>query len=647
MHLQLIDWLVILAYVVCALWIGISFSRRASRSVDEFFLSGRSLPWWLAGTSMVATTFAADTPLVITGWVRDYGIWKNWLWWSFGLTTLFGVFLFSRLWRRGGVMTKAEIAELRYGGAGAKSLRAFLGVMHSGFTNTITMCWVLLAAAKIVDVLFAVDKSVALVCACVIALSYSLLAGFWGVVLTDMLQFVMSMVGAVVLALLAWQAIGYTDGLLAAAAHGVGFQPDTLRLFPAPGEGTWLDTAFWTTPLVILAVNLGLSWWAVEGVDGGGLEVQRVCASRDERHGMLAVLWYAVTHYALRPWPWILVGLASIVILPHQVIHSPQAGTVVGIEAEQIVIQPEGAGAPVPVSIRGVEMQSWHPIPTVKVGDAVEVDQVIGKTDSERAYVVMMLRYLPVGLLGLVAASLFAAFMSTIDTHVNLAASFFVNDLYRRFWRPEADPKHYVFIARVASIGVMCVAGILAYLATSISDLFQFFLAFLSGVGPVYVLRWLWWRIRASTEIAAMVTSALVTTALTVFDVQWSMGPLSPEGNLLHEGRLIIVVTASSSVALLSMLFTRCPAPETLVPFYEKVRPPGCWGPVAELASTAGKASPWFPILTGVLGGVGLVYGLLFGIGLLILGDNGAAAVGGAAASVGGVIVAWSLRRLR
>ena len=301
------------AYVVFALTAGAVLARRGSGGADDFFLAGRKLPWWLAGTSIVATTFAIDTPLVITGWVRDFGIWKNWLWWCYAITGLVTGFVFARWWRRGAVMTKAEFAELRYGDRGARWLRGFLGALHAGFVDVIGLCWVLLAAAKIVDVLFGVDKVVALAFACAIALAYSLAAGLWGVVVTDFAQFTLSMIGAVVLAVLAWQAIGGAPALWEAVASGA-VPADRLAFLPPPGPGTPLEASFWTTPVAALAVYLGLAWFAVESADGAPLTVQRISATRDERQGVLAVVWFAVANNALRPWPWIVVAIASLLV---------------------------------------------------------------------------------------------------------------------------------------------------------------------------------------------------------------------------------------------------------------------------------------------------------------------------------------------
>ncbi|MEM7167018.1 MAG: sodium:proline symporter, partial [Planctomycetota bacterium] len=370
MQLQAIDWFVIGAYVVFAISVGMALARRASRSVDEFFLSGRTLPWWIAGTSMVATSFAADTPLVVTGWVRDFGIWKNWLWWCYCTTSMLGVFIFVRLWRRGGVMTKAELAELRYGGPEAKVLRGTLGVFHAFLTNTIVLCWVMLAAAKIAEGLFEIDKALALTIACALSMSYSLLSGFWGVVLTDLLQFIMSVVGAIVLAAFAWHACSGMEGIQAAISNGA-IDASRLQLFPGDGDWDFWRSDFWTAPIAGLCVYFGLSWWAAEIVDGSGVTVQRVAACRDERHGVLAVLWFTIAHYALRPWPWIVVALASLVILPTIEIEAPVAGKVhevIDADGVQAVLIDSATGrVRVPI-VHDQATADWGPIVKVKAG---------------------------------------------------------------------------------------------------------------------------------------------------------------------------------------------------------------------------------------------------------------------------------------
>ena len=659
MDLHLLDWALIVGYALFALAVGLYFRKRAGEDIEEFFLSGRTLPWWIAGTSMVATTFASDTPLVISGWVRTDGIWQNWQWWTTATCGMITVFLFARYWRRGEVVTAAELAELRYGGGEAKVLRGFLGVYQSLITNTIILCWVIVAAKKIMAAVFGIDPVVAVASACALALVYSVLSGFWGVVVTDVVQFTMAMIGAVVLAAVVWGEVGGTSGVLEAAAAGAGgFTPDTLRFFPAAGEGSFFDASFWTVSFATVFVFLGVQWWAYEYVDGGILAVQRISAAKSERDGMLAYLWYAVAHFALRPWPWIMVGIASLIVFPRIEVRSPVAGTVTSVEAEVVQVLPDGAKAPLEWTLPELgqaDEPKWYPKKVaVSVGSAAKPTRVkegdlIASTDPESAYLFMMGRFLGLGLLGLVVASLLAAFMSTIDTHVNLASSFFVNDVYRRFVRPDGTDKHYVLVARLASAGVLAIGAALALQNDSISFLFGFFMSFLAGLGPVYVARWLWWRVRASSEIVAILTSSIVATWLAFVQPKgWDLGALSDGGVLTAAGRLLIVVAASLTTVGLSLLLTKARDPRDLVEFYRRVRPIGWWGPVRELCPDVPSSRPEVaPIVTGSIAGIGMIYGLLFAVGSLLLGRTGAGTTCAAVAAVCALLVARSLRQLR
>ena len=647
MRLTWIDWGVVLVFIAYSLWIGLRYTRKASQSVEQYFLSGRTLGWWLAGTSMVATSFSADTPLVVTGWVRDGGVWKNWVWWCFAVGGVLHVFFFARWWRRGEVMTKAELVELRYGGAGARFLRGSLGAIHAFVTNTITLCWVLLASAKILDVMFGLPKGTALVAASVLTLLYTAASGFWGVILTDQFQFVVAMLGMIVLGVISWQAVDGMEGLAAAQASGA-LGPDMLRFFPPPGPGAWLDASFWSPPLTALFVYLGVAWWAHESVDGTATAVQRISAARDERQGMLAMLWFNVAHYALRPWGWIATALASLILLPTIEVRAGAAGTVREVGEHALVLAPHSGAANVTLSLQPAgSTDDWKPVPLVAAGELVAEGALVARTDSEAAYVTMMGRYLPVGLLGLMVASLLAAFMSTVTTHINLAASYFVNDVYRRFVARTADDRHYIGVARLSSVAVLAISGTLAYFATSISELFLFLLAFLSGVGPVYVLRWLWWRVRASTEITAMLASCATASALTVFDQGWHLGPLSPGGVLSNEGRLILTVLISTLCALGSLLVTRAPDPAELVPFYRRVRPFGAWGPVRALTGLTAPRGELAQALLGSLGSLAAILGLTLGMGFWLLDRDGPLLLSCAAAGAGILATVLSLRRLQ
>jgi Na+/proline symporter len=651
--LHALDWAILVAYFAAMLWIGVRYAARASRSLDEYFLSGRSLPWWLAGTSMVATSFSCDTPLLIAGWVRDYGIWKNWAWWCYAVSGCLQVFLFARWWRRAEVMTKAELVELRYGGAGARILRGALGTLHAVLTNTLIMAWVLLAAAKISEALFAIDKRWALAIACVLAASYSVMAGFWGVVMTDLVQFALAMAGAAVVGAAAWKHVGGSAAVHAAALAGR-IRGEALALFPPAGPGGLLDASFWTVSLAAACVYLGVSWWAVESVDGASAAVQRIAASRTEREGLLATLWFNVAHYALRPWSWIVVGLASLLVLPTIEVRAPHAGTLQSMEASALVLRASD-GSPTRIALDAAPAErDWRPAPApgLAPGRELEAGQVLARTDSESAYVVLLKRYLPVGLLGLVVASLVAAFMSTIDTHMNLAASFFVNDVYRRFLRRDGSTDHHILVARVASAGALVLGASIAAQTDSIRDLFLFFVALLGGVGPVYLLRWVWWRVRASTELTAMAASVLATFVLTphggweLLSEAWPPGPLAPGGVLTPEGRVLLVVGFSLACVLVSLLVTRAPDPRTLVAFYRRVRPVGAWGPVRALCPDVGPPRELGAALAGSAGGLALVYGLMLAPAGWLLDRPGVLAVALASAVLGALIVAAALRKL-
>jgi Na+/proline symporter len=643
MQMAPLDLVILGIYVAFAIGVGFYFRQRASKDPDQFFLAGRKLPWWVVGTSMVATTFAADTPLVITGWVRDGGIWRNWLWWCFAVGGMLTVFLFSRYWRRLGVMTQAEFAEMRYGGQGATAWRAARGFFHAFLTNPIVLCWVLLAAAKISDVLFDIDKTTSLGIACAICLSYSLMSGFWGVAVTDLVQFCLAMIGAIALAVIAWDAVGGQQEILTQLAGKGGVSGEILGFLPSPGSGSWTDLSFWTTPLAAVAVYLGVSWWATAGIDGGTVVVQRIAASKSPAHGSIGTLWYNIANYALRPWMWIAVALASLLVVPHgEPIVSPVAGTVVEISDDQKhVIIESTTGDRTEISIESID--GWAGVlPTLRVDveDTVEESTVIASTDSEKAYVVMMVRFLPVGLLGIVVASLLAAFMSTIDTHVNLAASYYVNDLHRRFFQRKKRPEFYVTVARIASAVILIEGALLASISSSISDLFTFFLAFLGGVGPIYLLRWLWWRVTAWSEISAMITSSLTTTLVTFATSDgWQLGPLSPGGEITAEGRIVIVVLLSTLVSLVVTVLRPRPDPVKLVPFYKKVRPTGAWGPVRALAGVSPKKGEGIAVIVGVCGGLAMIWGLTLGIGAWMLG-HAWTWTAFAAAAAGAIVVA-------
>lgn len=455
--LQTIDWIIIIGYLLLALSIGLLFARRAGKSTHSYFVSGRSLPWWLAGTSMVATSFAADTPLVITGWVRSSGISANWIWWSFAIGGMFHVFILSRLWRRAEVITDIEFTELRYSGKSAAFLRGLKAIYFALAINVLTIAWVMVAMIKFLDVLFGVNPEIAVVLCVVLVAIYSVLSGLWGVVITDLIQFTLAMVGTIALSVFTVNHFGSLGEMVAQLNQTTSAPEGILHFFiqPTPtdaaSEGSFWDGAIWA-----LAIFLCVQWWANKNADGGGVVIQRMAASKNEKHALLATLWFNLANYALRPWPWILVALASLIIFPDL-------------------------------------------------------------TDHELAYPMMIKRFMPSPFLGLMVTSFLAAFMSTIDSHTNLSSAYLINDFYQRFIHPHASQKHYVLVSRAASIAIMLIAALVAYQVNSISHIFKFLLAFSGGIGSVLLCRWFWWRINAYSEIAAMIASGFLAIGLHLF----------------------------------------------------------------------------------------------------------------------------------
>lgn len=449
MHLQLIDWVLIVLYFVLSAVVGFYYSKRAGKSTTEFFLSGRNLPWWLAGTSMVATTFAADTPLAVTELVAQSGIAGNWLWWNMAFGGMLTVFFFARLWRRAGIMTDVELTELRYSGKPAAFLRGFRALYLGIFLNCVIMGWVNLAMASILEGLFGIPKDIVLwyvVGAMVITALYSAASGLWGVAVTDVFQFVIAMGGTIVLAVVVLDLpqVGGIEGLKAKLPATV------FQFLPSiGGDGLGPGTALALTVTAFLAY-ISIQWWAswYPGSEpgGGGYVAQRMMSAKDEKHSLLATLWFTVAHYCLRPWPWILTGLATLVLYPN-----------------------------------------------------------LSMADKKLGYVYAMRDFLPAGLLGLLVAAFLAAYMSTIATHLNWGTSYFVNDFYKRFIKKDADEKHLVRISRLATAGMMIVSIIVTANMETISGAWSFIIEAGAGLGLVLILRWYWWRVNAWSEIAAMI----------------------------------------------------------------------------------------------------------------------------------------------
>ena len=563
MQLTQLDWIVVCLYIAVTLVTGLYFARRAGRQTDEFFLGGRSMPWWLLGTSMVATTFSTDTPNLVTDLVRTGGVSENWIWWAMGISGMCTVFFYAQLWRRSNILTDVGFYELRYSGRPAAFLRGFRALYLGIFFNVMIMATVTLAAIKIGGVLLGVSKYEVILIAGTVTALYSATSGLWGVVVTDLLLFIVAMTGSLAAAYYAVQqpAVGGLNGLFTNPAL-----EGKLALLP---DFTDLHSA-----AAIFIIPIAVQWWSTwyPGAEpgGGGYIAQRMLAAKDESHALKATLWFNLAHYALRPWPWIIVALASLIVYP----------TLDSIQAA---------------------------FPTV--------DPSIVRHDL--AYPAMLV-FLPSGLLGLVVASLAAAYMSTISTHLNWGASYIIDDWYRRFISPDREDRHYLRLARLATIGLIILAGIVSLWLENALQAFQILLQIGAGTGLVFLLRWFWWRINAWSEISAMIISFLIAVYFEfVHTNMLGLETLEPSFQLV----LGVLLTSIGWVTV--TLLTPPASPETLKSFHQLIRPMGGgWrGAGLGLEPEPNGSSPTAAFLAWFLGCIA-IYGALFGTGYALYGRN-------------------------
>lgn len=565
-----IDWIIIVSYFVLSAAIGLYFAKRAGGSLQEFFLSGRNLPWWLAGTSMVATTFAADTPLAVTELVAKNGIAGNWLWWNFVFGGILTVFFFAKLWRRAGIMTDVEFVELRYSGKPAAFLRGFRAVYLGIFMNCIIMGWVNLAMAAILEGMFDIPREQVMWYvggALAITAVYSALSGLWGVAVTDAFQFILAMVGCIALAIIVLDLpqVGGIAGLQEKLPAW------TMQFTPSIGTGE-LSSAGGALALSISAflAFVGVQWWAswYPGAEpgGGGYIAQRMMSAKDEKHSLFATLWFTIAHYCVRPWPWIIVGLATLVLYPD-----------------------------------------------------------LGDADKKMGYVYAMRDFLPAGLKGLLIAAFFAAYMSTIATQLNWGSSYIINDLYKRFIKPQSTEKNLVFVSRLTTISIMVISVIITNYLDTISGAWTFIIEAGAGLGLVLILRWFWWRVNAWSEITAMAVPLFV------------YGYISTQTSLRFPDSLFVIVVVTTVSWILVTFLTRPTDAGTLQSFYRRVHPGGAgWKEIQkQLPDVTGDTGYHLLFLCWALGIV-MVYAFLFGVGKIILGSYGVGFVFLAAGTVSG-----------
>ncbi|MCF8276226.1 MAG: Na+:solute symporter [Flavobacteriales bacterium] len=555
MQLSTLDWSIIAAFFFVSLVIGILVSRKAGSSSAEFFLSGRNMPWWLLGVSMVATTFSADTPNLVTDIVRKNGVSGNWVWWAFLLTGMLTVFVYSKLWRRSGVLTDLEFYEIRYGGKSAAFLRGFRAIYLGVFFNVMIMATVCLAAIKIGGVMLGLTPAQTLLIASVVTVAYSSMGGLRGVLITDFFQFILAMIGTIwaAVVLLDLPQVGGLDALLAheEVASLTNFLPD------------FSDTE---SLIPLLIIPLAVQWWSVwypgSEPGGGGYIAQRMLAAKDEQNAMGATLFFNMAHYALRPWPWIIIALCSVVVFP----------TLDSIQ---------------------------NAFPNI---DANIIN-------DDLAYPAM-LTLLPAGLLGLVIASLVAAFMSTISTHLNWGSSYVVNDFYQRFVKPEASQKELVMVGRISTVLLMVFAALMALLLTNALQAFNILMQIGAGTGLIFILRWFWWRINAWTEISGMVISFIVAIVLEI---------IAPE--LVPANFKLVVGVGITTVGWLAVTFLTQPeTDETLRAFCVHVNPTVGW---KNFRSSQAVVTGNLPLqIFGMFLGCVVVYTALFATGSFIYGNT-------------------------
>ncbi len=585
MQLQTIDWVIIVAFFVLSLTIGLLTMRKAGGSAREFFLSGRNMPWWLLGVSMVATTFAADTPNFVTEIVRKNGVSANWEWWAFLLTGMLTVFVYSRLWRRSGVLTDLEFYEMRYGGKNAALLRGFRALYLGAFFNVMIMATVALAAIKIGSVMLGLQPWQTLVIASVVTVIYSLLGGLRGVLITDLFQFIIAMAGAVGAA---WVVVDLPEvgGLENLLAHEN--VKGKLNIFP--------DFSNTSALIPLFIIPLAVQWWSVwyPGAEpgGGGYIAQRMLSAKNEKHAMGATLLFTIAHYALRPWPWIIVALASLILFP--------------------------------------DLASL-----AKAFPHVPVDQI----KHDLAYPAMM-TYLPAGLMGIVVASLIAAFMSTISTHLNWGSSYLVNDFFKRFIKPQATDKEQVVAGRIFTVVLMALAAVFALFLESAHEAFKILLQIGAGTGLIFILRWFWWRINIWSEITGMVVSFLVAIFFR-FIYPHTGGPD------LESWMVLIIGIGITTVAWVAVTFMTPPEDiNVLRNFYQLVQPASSgWKPVLKRSEGLKKEPGQLPLeIAAMFIGCFFVYGTLFTTGYWMYGETVNALIAGGVALASGVLLVliWS-----
>jgi SSS family solute:Na+ symporter len=626
MALNATDWIVVSAYLLLNLLISLYYRRRSAGSTEEFFVSGRNVSWWLAGTSMVATTFAADTPLLVAGLVAKNGIAGNWLWWSQCICGMMTVFFFARYWRRAEILTDVEFVELRYGGKPAAFLRGFRAIYLGALMNCLILGWVIKAMISIITVLLgdaiaqgrvlqavvgirelfhytlgAPEHTALLICVLILVPFtglYTFIGGLWGVLVTDLFQFALKMSMIIVLAWVAVAKVGgmtllkiqlsHVDSATRASSQATG---SVLSFFPSFHLG-WTTDALWTLPVITFVLYLAVQWWAswYPGAEpgGGGYVAQRMLSAKNEKNALGATLWFNIAHYAMRSWPWILTGLVAVAV------YSPHGGLRPSLEFA---------------------------------------------AEPEKGYVMVLRDFLPPALRGLMVAAFLAAFMSTVGTQLNWGTSYLLNDFYRRFLVRRASDRHYVVVSKLFIVLLVILSGYAAANITSIQSAWQLLLGMGAGTGGVLLLRWYWWRINAWSEISSMTAAFIVSLSLR--EVQFS-----GNSSVVFAKTALITTVTTTIVWMITTLLTKPEPEERLLRFYRRVRPTfQGWKRIAALA-------PEIPLVRDLgsntfdwIMGCALVYCCMFSVGELVLQEWLAGFLLLLAAAASGWFIYWSLSR--
>lgn len=610
-----IDWFFIILFIVFSISIGIYFSKRGRKSVGDYFASGQGVPWWILGTSMVATTFAADTPLAISGLVVKQGIWGNWFWWAQIPMFMIGVFFFSRLWRRARILTDTELVDLRYSGKSSKILRGFRALYFALPYNCLVMGWVILSMTKIMGLTFDLPKHWAVMICILITVSYSSISGLWGVMVTDFFQFFLAIGMAILLAIISVNAVGGLGVILdkLPQIYGSAQAASMTSIIPsvdAPNHGF---------PIFMLYILL--LWWTVGNTDGGAYMAQRMISAKNEKHSFLGYLWFNIAHFCLRPWPWIIVGLVAAIKFPGIAAKDPITG----------------------------ELQR----------------------DPELGYIAVMLTYLKPGILGLMLASFLAAFMSTISTQINWGASYIVNDFYRPFIYKNASEKHYVWVSVITVIFMAILGGAISFLMSDIFFAWLLLSAINAGIGIVYIARWYWWRVNAWSEMSAIASIVSIVAVIIIIKSEiilktilllliaiilialiiWGLRNKAWREQYLRSSifiifiavvaislaltitlpekkfpwTLIYTVPISLTIWLTLTMLTKPVAENKLIEFYRRVHPGGPgWKRIADQLKEDYSAGSLFTRrnLIGAIFGIIAVFSALLGIGNFVIGNN-------------------------